>query len=109
MDCYELIVIELKEYTGEPEDIDGYIFSKILSEKFESLKKHLFMVSDSRIILSLPKEYGVGMGFSLNELYDEAAKLEDIEINRVAINIDYDTRRLEDVYVCHYNATRKDN
>lgn len=109
MDCYELIIITLKEYTGEPEDIDGYIFSKILSEKFETLEKHLFKVSDNQIILQLPKEYGVGMGFSVSQLYEEAAKLEDIGINKVAINIDYDTKQLDSMYVRHYNATRKDN
>lgn len=108
MDCYELTIITIKDLIGKADGIDGYTLMKYLSGKFESIESQLFSVDAEQVIIHAPEQYGVGMGFSISQLYDEAVKIVDVEINSVTINIDYDRKQLLSVYARHYNATRKD-
>lgn len=94
-DCKEFVVIQLKDPL---EEYDGFVIRDVLLEKYD-IEKNIHYTAFDRVIIALPEEYGVELGFSMNDLKRTVNNITEATIYSVAVNVDFAEQKITTIYV----------
>ena len=95
IDCKEFVVIQLKDPLGKYE---GFVVRDVLLEKYD-IEKNIHYTAFDRVIISLPEEYGVELGFSMNDIKKTVNNITEATIYNVAVNVDFAEQKITTIYI----------
>ena len=94
-ECFEFILIQLKDPLGK---YDGNVIRDVLLEKYD-IEKNIHYTAFDRVIIALPEEYGVELGFSMNDIKKTVNNIAEAAFYNVAVNVDFAEQKITTIYI----------
>ena len=77
---------------------DGFLVRDVLLENYD-IEKNIHYTAFDRVIISLPEEYGVELGFSMNDLRKTVNNIAEATFYSVAVNVDFAEQKITTIFI----------
>ena len=94
-ECFEFVLIQLKDPLRK---YDGFVVRDVLLENYD-IEKNIHYTAFDRVIISLPEEYGVELGFSMNDLRKTVNNIAEATFYSVAVNVDFAEQKITTIFI----------